>query len=162
MRRPPTSGRVDPERTSGVVVVATDIAVNKYLLKLSPIQPEFRGGMLYAVNPDGFGSMIVSAGVSIAVFFGAFGPAIQPFSPLVAIGLALVLPPILAVATKGRYYLRRTDDGMTCRCTTSTAAPPASCRTATSAGRTWNARTWRSARRTTRWSARCAEHRPGG
>jgi hypothetical protein len=30
----------------------------------------------------------------------------------VAIGLALVLPPILAVATKGRYYLRRTDDGI--------------------------------------------------
>ncbi|HWM56215.1 MAG TPA: hypothetical protein VNO83_00160 [Pseudonocardia sp.] len=97
---------------SWVVVVATDIAVNKYLLKLSPIQPEFRRGMLYAVNPVGFGSMIVSAGVSIAVFFGAFGPAIQPFSPLVAIGLALVLPPILAVATKGRYYLRRTDDGI--------------------------------------------------
>ena len=29
-----------------------------------------------------------------------------------AIGLALVLPPILAVATKGRYYLRRVDDGL--------------------------------------------------
>ena len=97
---------------SWVVVVATDITVNKYLLKLSPIQPEFRRGMLYPVNPVGFGSMIVSAGVSIAVFFGAFGPAIQPFSPLVAIGLALVLPPILAVATNGRYYLRRTDDGI--------------------------------------------------
>jgi purine-cytosine permease-like protein len=97
---------------SWVVVVATDIAVNKYLLKLSPIQPEFRRGMLYPVNPVGFGSMIVSAGVSIAVFFGALGPGIQPFSPLVAIGLALVLPPVLAVATKGRYYLRRTDDGL--------------------------------------------------
>jgi purine-cytosine permease-like protein len=97
---------------SWVVVVATDIAINKYLLKLSPVQPEFRRGMLYPVNPVGFGSMIVSAGVSIAVFFGAFGPAIQPFSPLVAIGLALVLPPILAIATKGRYYLRRTEDGL--------------------------------------------------
>jgi len=30
----------------------------------------------------------------------------------VAIGLALVLPPIIAVATKGKYYLRRTDDGI--------------------------------------------------
>jgi hypothetical protein len=97
---------------SWVVVVATDIAINKYLLKLSPIQPEFRRGMLYAINPVGFGSMIVSAGVSILVFFGAFGAAIQPFSPLVAIGLAIVLPPILAIATKGRYYLRRTDDGI--------------------------------------------------
>jgi hypothetical protein len=31
----------------------------------------------------------------------------------VAIVLALVLPPILAVATKGKYYLRRSDDGIT-------------------------------------------------
>jgi hypothetical protein len=68
--------------------------------------------MLYAVNPVGFGSMIVSAGVSIVVFFGGLGSALQPFSPLVAIALALVLPPILAIATKGRYYLRRTDDGI--------------------------------------------------
>jgi purine-cytosine permease-like protein len=97
---------------SWVVVVATDIAINKYVLKLSPLTPEFRRGMLYAVNPVGFGSMIVSAGVSILVFFGAFGAAIQPFSPLVAIGLAVVLPPLLAIATKGRYYLRRTDDGL--------------------------------------------------
>ncbi|GAA1835053.1 allantoin permease [Pseudonocardia ailaonensis] len=97
---------------SWVVVVATDIAINKYLLKLSPLQPEFRRGMLYNVNPVGFGSMIVSAGVSILVFFGAFGAAVQPFSPLVAIGLAIVLPPLLAIATKGKYYLRRTDDGI--------------------------------------------------
>jgi purine-cytosine permease-like protein len=93
-------------------VVATDIAVNKYLLKLSPMVPEFRRGMLHAVNPVGFGSMLVAAGVSIAVFFGAFGPGIQPFSPLVAIGLAVVLPPVLAVATRGRWYLRRSDDGL--------------------------------------------------
>jgi purine-cytosine permease-like protein len=97
---------------SWVVVVATDIAVNKYLLKISPMRPEFRRGMLYAVNPVGFGSMIISAGVSIVVFFGGFGPALQPFSPLVAIVLALVLPPVLALATRGRYYLRRTDDGI--------------------------------------------------
>jgi purine-cytosine permease-like protein len=97
---------------SWVVVVASDIVINKYLLKISPLHPEFRRGMLYAVNPVGFGSMIISAGVSIVVFFGGFGPALQPFSPLVAIVLALVLPPVLALATRGRYYLRRTDDGI--------------------------------------------------
>ena len=97
---------------SWVVVVASDIVINKYLLKISPLQPEFRRGMLYNVNPVGFGSMIISAGVSIVAFFGGLGAAIQPFSPLVAIVLALVLPPILAIATKGKYYLRRTDDGI--------------------------------------------------
>ncbi|MUN63362.1 hypothetical protein GMA12_09460 [Kocuria sediminis] len=95
-----------------VVTVATDIAVNKYLLKLSPKVPEFRRGMLHAVNPVGFVSMLLSAGISIAVFFGAFGAGVQPYSPMFAIGLALVCPPLLAVATRGKYYLRRTDDGI--------------------------------------------------
>ncbi|MBT2533065.1 hypothetical protein J7E83_13225 [Arthrobacter sp. ISL-48] len=95
-----------------VVTVASDIAINKYLLKISPKVPEFRRGMLYAVNPVGFVSMLVSAGVSIAVFFGAFGAAIQPYSPIFAVGLALVLPPVLALLTRGRYYLRRADDGI--------------------------------------------------
>ncbi|PXX09706.1 purine-cytosine permease family protein [Mycolicibacterium moriokaense] len=95
-----------------VVVVASDIVFNKYLLKLSPMKPEFRRGMLYNFNPVGFGSMLIAAGVSVLAFFGGLGPALTPYSPLVAIGLALVLPPILAVATKGKYYLRRTDDGI--------------------------------------------------
>ncbi|WP_375424163.1 purine-cytosine permease family protein [uncultured Friedmanniella sp.] len=92
-----------------IVTVASDITFNKYLLKLSPVAPEFRRGMLYPVNPVGFGSMVVAAGVSILAFFGGLGDAVQPYSPLVAIGLALVLPPILALATRGRYYLRRVD-----------------------------------------------------
>jgi purine-cytosine permease-like protein len=95
-----------------VVVVASDIVFNKYLLKISPKQPEFRRGMLYAINPVGFGSMLIAAGVSILAFFGGLGEAIRPYSPLVAIGLGLVLPPIFAIATKGKYYLRRTDDGI--------------------------------------------------
>jgi purine-cytosine permease-like protein len=95
-----------------VVVVASDIVFNKYLLKISPLQPEFRRGMLYAFNPVGFVSLIVAAGVSLLTFFGVLGEAIRPYSPLVAMVLGLVLPPILAVATKGKYYLRRTDDGI--------------------------------------------------
>ncbi|MBA8794985.1 purine-cytosine permease-like protein [Friedmanniella endophytica] len=97
---------------SWVVAVASDIAINKYLLKLSPKRPEFRRGMLYGFNPVGFGSLIISAGLSIVVFFGGFGATLQPFSPLVAIGLAAVLPPVIALATRGRWYLRRTDDGL--------------------------------------------------
>nr|WP_244168745.1 hypothetical protein [Mycobacterium malmoense] len=95
-----------------VVAVASDIVVNKYLLKLSPKTPEFRRGMLYAVNPVGFGSMLLAAALSIVAFFGGLGPALRPYSPLVAIIVALVMPPILAIATKGKYYLRRTHDGI--------------------------------------------------
>ncbi len=95
-----------------VVVVASDIAINKYLLGISPKEPEFRRGMLYAINPVGFGSMLIAAGVSILAFFGGLGETLRPYSPLVAITLGLVLPPILAIATKGRYYLRREHDGI--------------------------------------------------
>lgn len=95
-----------------VVTVASDIVFNKYLLGLSPRTPEFRRGMLYAVNPVGFGSMLAAAGLSFIAFFGGLGAALKPYSPLVAIALASVLPPVLAVCTRGRYYLRRTDDGI--------------------------------------------------
>lgn len=95
-----------------IVAVASDIAINKYLLKISPKVPEFRRGMLYDVNPVGFVSVIVAAGLSIAAFFGLLGAGLQPYSPLVALVLALVLPPVLAVATRGKYYLRRGDDGI--------------------------------------------------
>jgi purine-cytosine permease-like protein len=95
-----------------VVVVASDIVFNKYLLKLSPKKPEFRRGMLYAFNPVGFGSMLLAAGISVIAFFGGLGPAIRPYSALVAIVLGVVLPPIFAIATKGKWYLRRTDDGI--------------------------------------------------
>jgi purine-cytosine permease-like protein len=95
-----------------VVVVASDIVFNKYLLKLSPITPEFRRGMLYDFNPVGFGSMLIAAGLSVIAFFGGLGESLRPYSPLVAIVLGLVLPPVIAIATKGKYYLRRTDDGI--------------------------------------------------
>ncbi len=95
-----------------VVVVASDIVFNKYLLKLSPKTPEFRRGMLYDFNPVGFGSMLIAAGLSVIAFFGGLGETLRPYSPLVAIILGLVLPPIIALATSGKYYLRRTDDGI--------------------------------------------------
>lgn len=95
-----------------VVTVATDIGVNKYLLKLSPHAPEFRRGMLYAVNPVGVVSFVAASGLSIAMYFDALGDAMQPYSPVAAAVIAFVLTPVMAVATKGRYYLRRTDDGI--------------------------------------------------
>ncbi|WP_424216814.1 purine-cytosine permease family protein (plasmid) [Streptomyces sp. BI20] len=95
-----------------VVTVATDIMINKYVLKLSPHAPEFRRGMLYAVNPVGVVAFTAASGLSIALYFGAFGNDLQPYSPVAAALLAFVLTPLTAVATGGRWYLRRTDDGL--------------------------------------------------
>lgn len=95
-----------------VVTVATDIVINKYLLGLSPKLPEFRRSMLYPVNPVGVVAFVLSAGISIATYFGALGVTLQPYSPLVAIVVAFVLTPLMAALTRGRYYLRRHDDGI--------------------------------------------------
>ncbi|MFF3071434.1 purine-cytosine permease family protein [Kitasatospora sp. NPDC057904] len=95
-----------------VVTVATDIGVNKYLLKLSPLQPEFRRGMLYAVNPVGVVAFVAASGLSIAMYFHALGDTLQPYSPVAAAVIAFVLTPLMATVTKGRYYLRRTGDGI--------------------------------------------------
>lgn len=95
-----------------IVAVASDIAINKYVLKLSPMVPEFRRGMLHAVNPVGFVSVLAAGGISIIAFFGGLGATLQPFSPVIAVALAAVLPPVLAIVTGGRYYLRRDEDGI--------------------------------------------------
>ncbi|MER5573916.1 purine-cytosine permease family protein [Streptomyces massasporeus] len=95
-----------------VVTVATDIGINKYVLKLSPHAPEFRRGMLYAVNPVGVVAFVAASGLSIAMYFHALGDALQPYSPVAAAVIAFVLTPLMAVVTKGRYYLRRSDDGV--------------------------------------------------
>lgn len=95
-----------------VVTVATDIVVNKHLLKLSPLVPEFRRGMLYAVNPVGVVAFTAASGLSIAMYFHVLGDALQPYSAVAAALIAFVLTPLMAAVTKGRYYLRRTDDGL--------------------------------------------------
>lgn len=95
-----------------IFTVAADIVFNKYLLKLSPLEPEFRRGMLYNVNPVGVVSVLAAGGISVAMFFGAFGEGIAPFSPLFSAIIAVIVTPLMAVITKGRYYLRRSHDGI--------------------------------------------------
>ncbi|WP_157534999.1 hypothetical protein [Nocardia inohanensis] len=95
-----------------IVTVATDIAVNKYLLKISPKEPEFRRGMLYDFNPVGLVGFGLSAVLSIMTFFGIFGETLKPYSPIVAVVVSFVATPLTAILTKGKYYLRRTDDGI--------------------------------------------------
>lgn len=95
-----------------VVTVATDIGINKYVLKLSPLQPEFRRGMLHAVNPVGVVAFVAASGLSIAMYFHLLGDTLQPYSPVAAAVIAFVATPLMAALTKGRYYLRRADDGI--------------------------------------------------
>ncbi len=87
--------------------VVADLVINKPLLKLSPSYIEFKRAHLYSINPVGFGSMLIASIISVVAFFGAFGPVAQAFSPFLAILIAFILSPVLAVLTKGKYYLAR-------------------------------------------------------
>ncbi|MER5864941.1 hypothetical protein [Kitasatospora sp. NPDC002040] len=86
--------------------VTADLVINKPL-GLSPKYIEFKRAYLHQVNPAGFGAMCIAAAVSICAFFGWFGAYPQAFSPFIALALAMVCSPLIAWATKGRYYLAR-------------------------------------------------------
>lgn len=92
-----------------IAAVTADLVINKRLLKISPPYIEFKRAHLYNFNPVGFGSMIVSAVISILAFFGLFGTFLQAFSPLLALVISFILVPIIALATKGKYYIARED-----------------------------------------------------
>lgn len=87
--------------------VVADLVINKPLLKISPPIIEFKRAHLYNFNPVGFGSMIIASVVSIIAYFGVFGSTLAAFSPYLSLVLAMVFSPLIALATKGRYYLAR-------------------------------------------------------
>lgn len=83
-----------------------DLAINKPL-GLSPTHIEYKRGHLYNINPVGTGSMLVASMISIAAFFGLFGTTLQAFSPFIALVIAILLAPIIAFLTQGKYYITR-------------------------------------------------------
>ena len=91
---------------SWMMAVVADLVINKPM-GWSPRGIEFKRAHLYDVNPVGVGAMVVASALSIAAYTGAFGPMAQAFSALIALVTALVVSPLIAWATGGRYYLAR-------------------------------------------------------
>jgi signal transduction histidine kinase/CheY-like chemotaxis protein len=91
--------------------LTADLVVNKPL-GWSPRHIEFKRAHLYDINPVGVGALLLSILASSAVFFGAFGEALEPLSPLVALAVGFVAAPLIARATRGRYYLARAAEGL--------------------------------------------------
>ncbi|WP_222836589.1 purine-cytosine permease family protein [Jongsikchunia kroppenstedtii] len=99
--------------------LVADLVINKKWLKLSPPVIEFHRAHLYNLNPVGFGSLVIASTVSMIAYFDAFGHTAKELSPFIALAIALVLPPVLAWLTNGRWYLARTsvlpdDPQLTC------------------------------------------------
>ncbi|NEQ37390.1 MAG: histidine kinase [Okeania sp. SIO3I5] len=86
--------------------IVADLVVNKPL-KLSPSYIEFKRAYLYNINPVGFGAMAIASVVAIMAFVGFFGPLLQAYSPFIALTVAFCLSPIIALVTKGKYYIAR-------------------------------------------------------
>jgi signal transduction histidine kinase/CheY-like chemotaxis protein/purine-cytosine permease-like protein len=89
-----------------IMAVVADLVINKPL-GLSPRGVEFKRAYLYDINPVGVGAMALASALSIVAHLGFFGPTAQAFSSLIALGVAFVTAPLIAWATKGRYYLAR-------------------------------------------------------
>jgi signal transduction histidine kinase len=91
---------------SWMMAVVADLVINKPM-GWSPPGIEFKRAHLYDVNPVGVGAMGVASVLSITAYLGAFGPMAQAFSALIALVTALLVSPLIAWWTGGRYYLAR-------------------------------------------------------
>ncbi|GAB4035442.1 MAG: ATP-binding protein [Rubrivivax sp.] len=89
-----------------MAAVVADLVVSKPL-GWSPKGIEFRRAHLYDINPVGVGAMGVASALAVAAHLGAFGPLAQAFSATIAMVTAFVMAPLIAWATKGRYYIAR-------------------------------------------------------
>ncbi|WP_051509533.1 ATP-binding protein [Hylemonella gracilis] len=91
-----------------VGALVADLVINKPL-GLSPPGVEFRRAYLYDLNPVGLGAMLLAAALACVAYAGLLGVWAEAFAPFIALFTAMLTAPLLAWATRGRYYLARTD-----------------------------------------------------
>ncbi|MGZ5866389.1 MAG: ATP-binding protein [Xanthobacteraceae bacterium] len=89
-----------------VGALVADLVINKPL-GLSPATIEFKRAHLYDINPVGVGSMLLSVAAGAAAFSGQFGPTLQSLASFLALAVAFVAAPALAIITRGKYYIAR-------------------------------------------------------
>lgn len=86
--------------------VVADLVINKPL-GLSPKHIEFKRACLHDVNPVGVGAMLVATLLSVFAYSGVAGEAGRALAPAIALVTAMLVAPLIAWFTKGRYYLAR-------------------------------------------------------
>ncbi|GLY09130.1 purine-cytosine permease family protein [Pseudobacillus badius] len=94
-------------------VLLCDAFVVKRILKIGPNYFEHRQEYLYAWNPVGVVSLIVSCVIGSLAAFGYMGVFLQNVAAFFAAIIAFVLTIVLAVATKGKYYSKKAADDIT-------------------------------------------------
>ncbi|WP_245503599.1 hybrid sensor histidine kinase/response regulator [Aquabacterium lacunae] len=94
-----------------VGALVADLVINKPL-GWSPAGIEFKRAYLYDLNPVGLCATLAGAVVAVVCHSGFMGAAVVPWSPLIALFIAMALSPLLAWYTQGRYYLARPPEAM--------------------------------------------------
>ncbi|MFC7051523.1 ATP-binding protein [Hansschlegelia quercus] len=89
-----------------VGALVADLTINKPL-GLSPRRIEFKRAHLYDVNPVGVGAMVLATVAAITSYAGVFGIYAQALAPFIALVVAFLAAPVIALATGGRFYLAR-------------------------------------------------------
>lgn len=89
--------------------ITADLVINKPL-GLSPKGIEFKRAHLYDVNPVGVGALVASVLLSSMAHLGWLGEAASVLAPFIALFTAMLVAPLIAFTTRGRYYLARQPD----------------------------------------------------
>src|SRR5690606_37723510 len=89
-----------------VGALVADLVINKPM-GWSPKGIEFRRAHLYDLNPVGLGATVLATVLAMLAHAGMFGPLAQAMSAFVALATAMVVAPLIAWATGGRYYIAR-------------------------------------------------------
>lgn len=89
-----------------ISAVAAELLINKPL-GLSTKAVEFKRAYLPDLNPVGILSTLCASIVSISAYLGLFGAFAQAFSAFIALSLAFLLVPCIALLHGGQRYLSR-------------------------------------------------------
>ncbi|MEY4563143.1 MAG: hypothetical protein RLZZ618_2420, partial [Pseudomonadota bacterium] len=89
-----------------VGALVADLVINKPL-GLSPKHIEFKRAHLFDINPVGLGAMLSAAVLAVIAYAGVMGEELQAFAPFIALVTALVMSPLLAWWSGGKYYIAR-------------------------------------------------------
>jgi signal transduction histidine kinase/purine-cytosine permease-like protein/FixJ family two-component response regulator len=86
--------------------LVADLVINKPL-GLSPRGIEFKRAYLPGANPVGSGAMTLASLLALLAFSGLLGRQIEALSGFIGLLTAFVATPLLALLTRGKYYLAR-------------------------------------------------------
>jgi purine-cytosine permease-like protein len=88
-------------------ILVTDAIIVKRLLKIGPAYYEARQRNLFKWNPVGVTSLIIASCLGTIAATGLMGEFLQSTAAFFASILAAVITVILAIYTKGKYYIKK-------------------------------------------------------